>query len=130
MAWWIKDTSFGQRLKLVRRYRCLTQKELGMMLGYPEKQADVRIAQYEKNSRTPKPETVAKLAEILNVSPAVFSQTICASREDLMQSMYWLFLLKGGGDIYDCQTEFARNRMELKMGLLSPEQFLEKMLAN
>ena len=72
MAWWIKDTSFGQRLKLVRRYRCLTQKELGMMLGYPEKQADVRIAQYEKNSRTPKPDTVAKLAEILNVSPAVF----------------------------------------------------------
>ena len=84
MAWWIKDTSFGQRLKLVRRYRCLTQKELGMMLGYPEKQADVRIAQYEKNSRTPKPDTVAQLAEILNVSPAVFSQTICASREDLI----------------------------------------------
>jgi len=29
MGWWITDTSFGQRLKFVRRFRRLTQKELG-----------------------------------------------------------------------------------------------------
>ncbi|MGN0313579.1 MAG: helix-turn-helix domain-containing protein [Fusicatenibacter sp.] len=129
MAWWITDTSFGQRLKLIRRYRRMTQKELGILLGYPEKQADVRIAQYEKNARTPKQETVQKLAEVLNVSPAVFSQTICASREDLLQSMYWLFLLKGGGEIYDCETEFAKNRMKLKLGAMSPEEFLDEIFA-
>ena len=129
MAWWITDTSFGQRLKLIRRYRSMTQKELGILLGYPEKQADVRIAQYEKNARTPKQETVQKLVEVLNVSPAVFSQTICASREDLLQSMYWLFLLKGGGEIYDCETEFAKNRMKLKLGAMSPEEFLDEIFA-
>ena len=48
---WIKDTSLGQRLKFVRKYRCMTQKELGILLGYPENQADIRIAQYENNSR-------------------------------------------------------------------------------
>lgn len=29
MTWWITDTSIGQRLKFVRRFRRLTQKELG-----------------------------------------------------------------------------------------------------
>ena len=88
MTWWITDTSIGQRLKFVRRFRRLTQKELGLLMGYSEKTADVRIAQYEKNARTPNAETTAKLAEVLKVSPAVFSPTICASREDLLQSMY------------------------------------------
>ena len=100
MTWWITDTSIGQRLKFVRRFRRLTQKELGLLMGYSEKTADVRIAQYEKNARTPNAETTAKLAEVLKVSPVVFSPTICASREDLLQSMYWLFLMKGGGDIH------------------------------
>ena len=130
MTWWITDTSFGQRLKFVRRFRCLTQKELGILMGYSEKTADVRIAQYEKNARIPKADTVKKLAEVLNVSPVVFSQTICTSRDELLQSMYWLFLTKGGGVIYDCENEYARNRMEQKLGVITPEQFLEKMLAN
>ena len=130
MGWWITDTSFGQRLKFVRRFRRLTQKELGILMGYSEKTADVRIAQYEKNARTPKADTVTKLAEVLNVSPAVFSQTICTSPDDLLQSMYWLFLTKGGGVIYDCETEYARNRMEQKLGVITPEEFLEKMFSN
>ena len=130
MGWWITDTSFGQRLKFVRRFRRLTQKELGILMGYSEKTADVRIAQYEKNARTPKADSVAKLAEVLNVSPAVFSQTFCASRDDILQSMYWLFHTKGGGVIYDCETEYARNRMEQKLGMITPEEFLEKMLSN
>ena len=53
MTWWITDTSIGQRLKFVRRFRRLTQKELGLLMGYSEKTADVRIAQYEKTLRTP-----------------------------------------------------------------------------
>ena len=123
-------TSIGQRLKFVRRFRRLTQKELGLLMGYSEKTADVRIAQYEKNARTPNAETTAKLAEVLKVSPVVFSPTICASREDLLQSMYWLFLMKGGGDIYDCETEYARSRMEQKLGVITVEEFLEKILVN
>jgi transcriptional regulator with XRE-family HTH domain len=117
-------------LKFVRRFRRLTQKELGLLMGYSEKTADVRIAQYEKNARTPNAETTAKLAEVLKVSPVVFSPTICASREDLLQSMYWLFLMKGGGDIYDCETEYARSRMEQKLGVITVEEFLEKILVN
>ena len=129
MTWWITDTSIGQRLKFVRRFRRLTQKELGLLMGYSEKTADVRIAQYEKNARTPNAETTAKLAEVLKVSPVVFSPTICASREDLLQSMYWLFLMKGGGDIYDCLDRFASIKKEYETGEISSEAFLEKIFA-
>ncbi|WP_272936798.1 hypothetical protein [Clostridioides difficile] len=44
--------------------------------------------------------------------------------------MYWLFLMKGGGDIYDCETEYARSRMEQKLGVITVEEFLEKILVN
>ena len=125
MTWWITDTSIGQRLKFVRRFRRLTQKELGLLMGYSEKTADVRIAQYEKNARTPNAETTAKLAEVLKVSPAVFSPTICASREDLLQSMYWLFLMKGGGDIYDCIQKWEDMRAKYETGEISKEEYLQ-----
>ena len=125
MTWWITDTSIGQRLKFVRRFRRLTQKELGLLMGYSEKTADVRIAQYEKNARTPNAETTAKLAEVLKVSPVVFSPTICASREDLLQSMYWLFLMKGGGDIYDCIKEWEAMKTKYDAGEISAEEYFE-----
>lgn len=79
MTWWITDTSIGQRLKFVRRFRRLTQKELGLLMGYSEKTADVRIAQYEKNARTPNAETTAKLAEVLKVSCRFFTDNLCFS---------------------------------------------------
>ena len=129
MEWQITDTSFGQRLKLIRRSRGLTQKELGILMGYPEKSADVRIAQYEKNARIPKETVILQLAEILKVSPAVFSKTICSSTEDFLQSVYWLYLLKGGGDIYDCLDQFASIKKEYETGEISPEAFLEKIFA-
>ena len=71
MTWWITDTSIGQRLKFVRRFRRLTQKELGLLMGYSEKTADVRIAQYEKNARTPNSSTM--------VLPFTISRSISAS---------------------------------------------------
>ena len=47
-----------------------------------------------------------------------------------IHAMYWLFLMKGGGDIYDCETEYARSRMEQKLGVITVEEFLEKILVN
>lgn len=127
MTRWIKDTSLGERLKFVRCCRGYTQKELGMLLGYPENQADVRIAQYEKNARTPKQKTVDQLVEILDVSPVVFSQKICSSSEELLQSMYWLFLVKNSDVIYESVNEFDKSKIKLMIGEFSPEKFLENM---
>ena len=40
----------GARIRKIRMFRNITQKELGRRLGYGENSADVRIAQYESDS--------------------------------------------------------------------------------
>ena len=60
----------GDRIKRVRNFRGMTMKELGMAVGFDEKSADVRIAQYENNSRKPKEELMRKIAAALDVSEA------------------------------------------------------------
>lgn len=62
--------AIGNRIKLFRNMRNLTQKELGAKVGFPFNATDVRIAQYESEKRIPKDDMVNKLASILNVSPA------------------------------------------------------------
>ena len=42
--------NIGENIKNARNLRGLTQKELGMKLGFDEKSADVRIAQYESGT--------------------------------------------------------------------------------
>ena len=60
--------SFGQRLKRIRNHRDLTMKQLGTKINIPEKQADVRISQYESDHKTPRKDTIEKLANILDVN--------------------------------------------------------------
>ena len=51
----------------------MTQKYLGQMVGFPEKTADIRMAQYESGSRSPKAELTENLAGVLGVSPLALS---------------------------------------------------------
>lgn len=60
--------SVGDRIKRARNFRGMTQKELGIAVGFDEKSADIRIAQYESNTRTPKEDLLRKLAEALDVN--------------------------------------------------------------
>lgn len=117
--------TLGQRLKRIRVYRGMTQKYLGMLIGFPENAADVRIAQYETGKRVPKTVVVNQLAEALDVSPLVFSQTVCCSRNDFMQSIFWLEELKGGGDIYDCIKEWEAMKTKYDAGEISAEEYFE-----
>ena len=64
---------FGNTLKEIRQYRGYTQKELGILMGFKESTADVRIAQYEAGTRFPKEDGILKLAEILKVQPSVLT---------------------------------------------------------
>ncbi len=56
--------AIGRRIWHFRNLLDLTQKELGRKLGYPERTADVRIAQYESETRIPKKDTVKLLSYI------------------------------------------------------------------
>ncbi len=61
--------AIGERIRFIRNLRGMTQKWLGQAVGFPEKTADVRMAQYESGSRTPKEDLVRSLSNVLGVSP-------------------------------------------------------------
>ncbi len=61
-----------------------------MSLGFPEKSADVRLAQYETGSRTPKADLTAALAEVLDVSPHALSVPDIDSYVGLMHTLFTL----------------------------------------
>ena len=51
--------AIGERIHFFRTLRGMTQKYLGMAVGFPERSADVRLAQYETGTRTPKADLTA-----------------------------------------------------------------------
>ena len=57
--------TFGRKLKHLRQKNHLTQKELGIAVGFPDSCADVRIAQYEGDVRTPKEDLMKLFASIV-----------------------------------------------------------------
>lgn len=59
----------GERIRFFRNLRGMTQKHLGRLIGFSERTADIRMAQYENGTRTPKGKLVEALAYYLNVSP-------------------------------------------------------------
>ena len=61
--------AIGERIRFIRNLRGMTQKWLGQAVGFPPKTADVRMAQYESGSRTPKEDLVKTIANVLEVSP-------------------------------------------------------------
>ena len=64
----------GMRIRHFRILRGMTQKVLGVAVGFPESSADVRIAQYESGARTPKRELLCQLAAPLGVSPEALAE--------------------------------------------------------
>ena len=56
--------AIGERIRYFRNKRGMTQKYLGTAVGFPEKSADVRLAQYESGTRSPKAELTKALAEM------------------------------------------------------------------
>ncbi|MDE6838618.1 MAG: helix-turn-helix domain-containing protein, partial [Acutalibacter sp.] len=54
--------AIGERIRFFRNLRGMTQRYLGMLLGFPERSSDVRVAQYESGTRTPKQNVIEELA--------------------------------------------------------------------
>lgn len=82
--------AIGERIHFFRTMRGMTQKYLGMLLGFPEKSADVRLAQYETGARTPKADLTASLANVLGVSPLALSVPDIDSYLGLMHTLFTL----------------------------------------
>lgn len=83
--------SLGSRIKYFRKLRSLTQKDLGIKLGFSDRTAGVRIAQYETDSKVPRESVINQIAEVLHVS----TNALTAPDMDSMDGIYHtLFLLE------------------------------------
>lgn len=80
----------GERIHFFRNLRGMTQKYLGLMVGFPERSADIRLAQYESETRTPKAEITEKLAAVLDVSPKAIDLPDIDSYTGLMHTFFAL----------------------------------------
>ena len=107
--------AIGERIHFFRLLRGMTQKYLGMSLGFPEKSADVRLAQYETGSRTPKADLTAALAQVLDVSPHALSVPDIDSYVGLMHTLftlednYGLKVTEQDGEL-SLQVDFRKNK--------------------
>ena len=91
--------AIGERIRFFRNLRGMTQKYLGMLVGFPDKSADVRMAQYESGARTPKADLTAALAKELDVSPQALAVPDIDSYTGLMHTLFTL------EDIYGLTVE-------------------------
>ena len=82
--------TFGRKLKHLRQKNHLTQKELGIALGFPEDSADVRIAQYEADARKPRDEILAKMAKILYVPIDVLTVPVLSEPREYDAASFWM----------------------------------------
>lgn len=101
--------AIGERIHFFRLLRGITQKYLGTAVGFPEKSADVRLAQYETGSRKPKAELTAALAQVLEISPQALDVPDIDSYIGLMHTLFTL------EDIYGLTVSEADGEVCLKV---------------
>jgi transcriptional regulator with XRE-family HTH domain len=120
--------------------RGMTQKELGLAVGFDDSSADVRIAQYESGTRTPKEAMLKKIAEILDVNfRSLYEPTLYAA-EDIMYALFELdehhkiFLTESETQIgvsfdtillNDFLREWLIRKQELAEGAITKEEYSE-----
>ena len=100
--------AIGERIHFFRTLRGMTQKYLGMAVGFPERSADVRLAQYETGTRTPKADLTAALAHTLDVSPQALS---VPDIDNYIGLAHTLFALE---DVYSLEVGGAVGRASLR----------------
>ena len=101
--------AIGERIHFFRILRGMTQKYLGTIVGFPERSADVRLAQYETGTRKPKSELTAALAQVLDVSPQALDVPDIDSYIGLMHTLFTL------EDIYGLTVSEADGEVCLKV---------------
>ena len=125
--------AIGERIRFIRNLRGITQKFLGLKVGFSERTADIRIAQYESGSRTPKADLIEKIADTLDVSTEALNVPDIDSYTGLMHTLFAIEDLYGLKiDTLDGEICIRVNRQNVymytkMMSLLTPwEEMAQK----
>lgn len=82
--------TLGSRIQKYRNLHNLSQKELGIKVGFSPSTADVRISQYESDKKCPKWEIREKIAEALDVDiSALYTETI-QNNVDVVRTFFFM----------------------------------------
>lgn len=82
--------AIGERIRFFRNLRGMTQKYLGMKIGFTEKTAEVRMAQYENGARKPKEKMIGDFSDELEISPHALDVPDIDSNVGLMHTLFTL----------------------------------------
>ena len=88
----LKNLSQGSRIAFIRKFRGLTQAELGIKCGIDPAQAGVRINQYENNHRHPKEKCLLKLSMALGVDPGYLRFYDFVDKDDIFHLQLWMLI--------------------------------------
>lgn len=102
--------TIGEKIKKFRTLRGMTQKELGVKVGFKESTAVVRIHQYETNKMKPKSDIRTRIAEELDIENEALNDVEINTIEDIA------YLLMELGEKYKLNIhhlEFENKELEL-----------------
>ncbi|MEY8413356.1 helix-turn-helix transcriptional regulator [Lachnospiraceae bacterium 62-26] len=124
--------TYGDRLKFIRTFRQMTQKELGNACNFG-KNGHLFIAQYENGTRTPKPDRNRCIAEALGVNPKVLMWDAEMPHEDIVFQLCWAYILPSSdyplsltdAVLEEIQVFMSEYNMALE-GQLSETEYIEK----
>ena len=106
--------TLGEKIKKYRLMKNLTQKDLGIKVGFSAATADSRIRKYEKDIMAPKNDIRQKIADALDIDLSALSDINIESYDDIMQ-----ILSKEKPYIYERYNFYRRNvqiqNMEIKI---------------
>lgn len=80
----------GKRIRFIREFRNMTQKELGLACGFSESSADVRIRQYESDQKSPKSDALKLIADALDVSIYSLENYTDSNATTILEMLFWL----------------------------------------
>ena len=121
----------GKRLKTIRCHRNMTMKQLGMALGFDESTAAIRVAQYESDTRSPKPDVSLAMAKALNVHPNRLLPTPDDPIDAVIEHLLWLedseasHFYRESSRLAAFLAQYWRQKSRLLSGEISREEFVE-----
>ena len=106
--------AIGKRIKHFRIFRNLLQKDLGSLVGFSGKTTDVRIAQYESETRVPKNDMVEKLADVLKVSPNAITVPNIDTNNGILHTLFAL------EDMYGFKVSTNPDELSISLNMDNP----------
>lgn len=116
-----KIMNVGKRIRSIRLFRNMTQKELGDKLGY-NNSPTIRIAQYESGMRSPQKEPMKNFADALDVS---FNAIDVPAIDDSTELMHTLFAME---DFFDLKIKDIDQKAYLTFDSKELEEMLSEWL--